>query len=129
MAKKGKKKSEPVGDSGAHSPRFRNRKAFHEYHIAERVEAGLVLTGTEVKSLRDGKCTLEDAYARIENLKKNIDTDLPTEQLGDLLFAISHGLTALHMANEPHLPLGQGRFGALIPAALDVLEKAWSTKL
>jgi SsrA-binding protein len=66
MAKKSTK-PEPRGDSGAHSPRFRNRKAFHEYHIEERVEAGLVLVGTEVKSLRDGKCTLEDAYARITN--------------------------------------------------------------
>ncbi|TFG51646.1 MAG: SsrA-binding protein SmpB, partial [Gemmatimonadales bacterium] len=44
---------------------FRNRKAFHEYHFEERVEAGLVLTGTEVKSLRDGKCTLDEAYARL----------------------------------------------------------------
>jgi len=40
-----------------------NRRAFHEYHILERIEAGLVLTGTEVKSLRAGKVTLRDAYA------------------------------------------------------------------
>ena len=37
-----------------------------------------------------------------------------------------HGLTALHMANEPHLPLGQGRFGVLIPAAVALFDKAWS---
>lgn len=42
-----------------------NKKAFHDYHILEKVEAGLVLTGTEVKSLRDGKCNLKDSYARI----------------------------------------------------------------
>jgi len=59
------RKPEPAGDSGAHSPRFRNRKAYHEYHIEEKVEAGLVLVGTEVKSLREGKCNMEDAYARI----------------------------------------------------------------
>lgn len=41
-----------------------NRRAFHEYHIDERVEAGLVLTGSEVKSLRDGRAQLKDAYAR-----------------------------------------------------------------
>jgi len=40
-----------------------NRKAFHNYTIEERVEAGLVLQGTEVKSLRDGRASLSDAYA------------------------------------------------------------------
>ncbi len=43
----------------------RNRKAWHNYHILETIEAGLVLVGTEVKSLRQGKCNLLDAYARI----------------------------------------------------------------
>jgi SsrA-binding protein len=41
-----------------------NRRAFHEYHIDERVEAGLALVGSEVKSLRDGRVNLKDAYAR-----------------------------------------------------------------
>jgi SsrA-binding protein len=40
-----------------------NRRATHDYHIEERVEAGLVLTGTEVKSLRDGRAQLVDSYA------------------------------------------------------------------
>lgn len=44
----------------------RNRRAAHDYEILDRLECGLVLTGTEVKSLRDGKAMLEDAYARIE---------------------------------------------------------------
>ena len=44
-----------------------NRKARHEYHIMETYEAGLVLTGTEVKSLRSGKSNLQDSYARVEN--------------------------------------------------------------
>lgn len=44
-----------------------NRKARHEYHILETFEAGLVLTGTEVKSLRAGKANLQDSYARVEN--------------------------------------------------------------
>lgn len=39
-----------------------NRKAFHDYAIEETAEAGLVLTGTEVKSLRDGKANLKDSY-------------------------------------------------------------------
>ncbi|OPX23964.1 MAG: SsrA-binding protein [Candidatus Latescibacteria bacterium 4484_107] len=44
-----------------------NRKARHEYHILSRVEAGLVLQGTEVKSLRRGQVNLKDSFARIEN--------------------------------------------------------------
>ena len=44
----------------------RNRRALHDYFILERVEAGLVLQGSEVKSLRDGRANLADAYAVIE---------------------------------------------------------------
>jgi SsrA-binding protein len=44
-----------------------NRKARHDYHLLEKVEAGLVLTGTEVKSLREGRATLQQAYADIRD--------------------------------------------------------------
>jgi SsrA-binding protein len=44
-----------------------NRRARHEYFIDETVEAGLVLTGTEIKSIRAGKVNLQDAHARVEN--------------------------------------------------------------
>jgi SsrA-binding protein len=44
----------------------RNRRARHDYDLVEKVEAGLVLTGTEVKSLRNGKANLEDAYAEVD---------------------------------------------------------------
>ena len=40
-----------------------NRKAFHDYAIEDKLEAGIVLKGTEVKSMRDGRVTLRDAYA------------------------------------------------------------------
>jgi SsrA-binding protein len=43
-----------------------NRRARHDYFIEERFEAGLVLTGSEVKSLRAGRANLKDSYARIE---------------------------------------------------------------
>jgi SsrA-binding protein len=43
-----------------------NRKAYHEYTIEEHIEAGIVLTGTEIKSIRAGKVSLQEAYARIE---------------------------------------------------------------
>jgi SsrA-binding protein len=43
-----------------------NRKAFHDYFVEETLEAGLVLTGTEIKSIRQGRMNLRDAYARID---------------------------------------------------------------
>ncbi len=65
MARKAKK-PEAGGEPGRpHAPRTRNRRAFRDFEILQRVEAGLVLTGTEVKSLRAGKCQLEDSFARI----------------------------------------------------------------
>src|SRR6266511_312261 len=44
-----------------------NRKARHDYHLLERYEAGVVLTGTEVKSLRDGGASLQQAYADVRD--------------------------------------------------------------
>jgi len=43
-----------------------NRKAYHNYHIGDSVEAGIALTGTEIKSVREGKVSLGDAYVRPE---------------------------------------------------------------
>ena len=45
----------------------RNRKAYHNYFVDDEFEAGMVLVGTEVKSLRDGKVHLKDSYARFED--------------------------------------------------------------
>jgi SsrA-binding protein len=44
-----------------------NRKALHDYHIIETFEAGVVLLGTEVKSIREGSVNLRDSYARLDN--------------------------------------------------------------
>ena len=44
-----------------------NKKAFHDYFILETYQAGLALKGTEVKSLRAGRCNLKDSYIKIEN--------------------------------------------------------------
>ena len=44
-----------------------NREAGFNYFILESIECGIVLTGTEIKSIRDGKCNLKDSYARIRN--------------------------------------------------------------
>ncbi|GAB4577804.1 MAG: hypothetical protein Fur0022_05360 [Anaerolineales bacterium] len=71
---------------------------------------------------------LQKSYARVAQLKQQLDTPLTAEQLTDMVIAVAHGLTALHLANEPHLPLGQGRFGALIPTLVAVLEKSMPVK-
>ena len=44
-----------------------NRKAYHDYHILERLEVGIVLKGSEIKSIRAGRINLGDAYAKPEN--------------------------------------------------------------
>jgi SsrA-binding protein len=60
MAKKGKRKAAP-GDIAS------NRQAAHRYTFLDKLEAGLVLTGTEVKSLREGKAMLKDGYASVRD--------------------------------------------------------------
>jgi SsrA-binding protein len=44
-----------------------NRKAFHDYHVLETWEVGLVLLGTEIKAIREGRVNLRDSFARLEN--------------------------------------------------------------
>ncbi len=44
-----------------------NRKAYHDYHVGETYEAGIALTGTEIKSVRQGMVSLRDSFARVEN--------------------------------------------------------------
>jgi len=48
-------------------PLVQNRKASHDYYIEETYEAGIVLTGTEIKSIRQGKANINDAFATIRN--------------------------------------------------------------
>ena len=43
-----------------------NKRAFHEYFILESIEAGIVLTGTEIKSVREGKVSISEAYVRVD---------------------------------------------------------------
>ena len=47
-----------------------NKKAYHDYFILEKYEAGIVLHGTEVKSLRMGKCSIKEAFIRVDVYKR-----------------------------------------------------------
>lgn len=60
-------KTKAPSDRGGGKVVTTNRKAYHDYHIEEEIEAGIALTGTEIKSIRAGRVNLRDAYARIEN--------------------------------------------------------------
>lgn len=48
------------------SPRIVNRRALHDYHITEKLETGIVLTGSEVKSIRNAQVSLAEGYARVD---------------------------------------------------------------
>jgi AcrR family transcriptional regulator len=71
---------------------------------------------------------LDASRQRVKQFKQELNTNLSTNQIADLVIAIAHGLTAMHLANEPHLPLGKGRFGSLIPAAMSMLEASLLVK-
>lgn len=69
---------------------------------------------------------LERSYQRMQAFASVMQPGLTVQQKVDLIITMVHGITAQHMANEPDVPAGQGRFGALIPAALALLENAWT---
>jgi SsrA-binding protein len=70
-----------------------NRRAFHDYHIVESLEAGIVLTGTEIKSIRDGKATISEAYARVDNGELWL--------IGSHIAPYTHGNRANHEPDRP----------------------------
>ena len=64
----------------------RNRRAFHEYEVFDTLECGIVLTGTEVKSLREHAASLEEAYAKIDAGEVwLIGSDIPEYTMGNRL--------------------------------------------
>src|SRR6266480_1975240 len=64
----------------------RNKRAFHEYEIFDTLECGIVLTGTEVKSLREHAASLEEAYAKIDAGELwLIGSDIPEYAMGNRL--------------------------------------------
>lgn len=64
----------------------RNRRAFHDYEIMDKMECGIVLCGTEVKSLREGQSSLEDAYARLDEGELwLINCEIPEYAMGNQL--------------------------------------------
>ena len=80
-------------------------------------------------SLATYRATVEEITRRMQAGELQPAAGLTPQQVVDLAIGMVQGLTSQHMANEPHLPVGQGRYGSLIPAAVAIFEKAWSPKL
>jgi SsrA-binding protein len=70
-----------------------NRRAYHEYFIDDTIEAGIVLQGTEIKSIRDGKISISEAYARIQNGELWL--------LGATIQPYVHGSYTNHVTDRP----------------------------
>jgi len=67
------------------------------------------------------------AQAEFEEIFRSgeLETNLPVEEARDLCFALQHGLTELHLANNPDLPVGEGRYGKLTEQSVQLLLDAW----
>lgn len=83
------------------------------------------------------EASMQESLARLAQFEQEvvatiaagqITTQVSVSQARDLIIAMSHGLTSQHMANEPHLPVGSGRYGGLIAAAVALFEAAWGTE-
>jgi SsrA-binding protein len=99
MAKKGKgtTKEAPAADRVV----TQNRRAFHEYFIEEQLETGIVLTGTEIKSVREGKITISEAYVRVD--------DGELWLIGSHITPYSHGSYTNHDPDRPRKLLAHRR--------------------
>lgn len=74
--------------------------------------------------LAESQAVTEDFIAQV-----GLPPGLSVVEVRDLLIAAMHGIAAQHLANEPQLPPGTGRFGSLIPALITTLRRAWSSDL
>ncbi|HSG73039.1 MAG TPA: SsrA-binding protein SmpB [Planctomycetaceae bacterium] len=81
-----KKKKEPEKQGLERISVCRNRKAHHNYEILDTIECGLVLFGSEVKTLRSGKASLDEAYGRVSNGEVwLLDADIPEYPQANLM--------------------------------------------
>ena len=79
----------------------RNRRAYHDYTITDTLETGIVLTGSEIKSIRDGKVTISEAYVRV------LDGELWL--IGAHITPYSHGSYTNHDPDRPRKLLAHKR--------------------
>ncbi len=92
--------------------------------VQERPVPGFVPSEESMEQSRR-LLTMTDAIVEKGIERGSVALGITVAQARDLFLAMMHGLTALHMANEPDLPVGSGRFGSLLPAALTLFRAAW----
>ena len=92
--------------------------------VQERPVPGFIPSEESMQESR-GLLTMGDAIVEKGIEQGSLALGITVSEARDLFLAMMHGLTALHMANEPGLPVGTGRFGNLIPAALILFRAAW----
>lgn len=82
-------------------------------------------------SMAEARESLDEAttYFQTSLRMVGIKPALPLEAMRDYFIAVMHGITALHLANNPDQPVGAGRFGSLIPLVIDVLKRAWGQNI
>ncbi|HZS93754.1 MAG TPA: TetR/AcrR family transcriptional regulator [Chloroflexota bacterium] len=92
--------------------------------VFERPVPGFV---PSAESMEISRAILERGRQMVGNFiaAGRIRTDLTPEQATDFIDAVMHGLTAAHLANQPELPAGSGRFGGLIPVAVQFFRAGW----
>ena len=78
------------------------------------------------ESLQISFGNLERTYAYVKTWLPVLNTSLNERQLTDLLIAINHGITALHLANQPNVPLEESRFASLTPTVVELIAQAWT---
>jgi AcrR family transcriptional regulator len=92
----------------------------------ERPVPGFVPSAASMEATLAGVAQFEGEMADMIATGE-ISPGLSARQARDLTIAMMHGLTSQHMANEPHMPVGSGRYGGLIEAAVALFDAAWGT--
>lgn len=69
---------------------------------------------------------LERLYAHVKTWLPMLNTSMDERQLTDLLIAINHGITALHLANQADVPIEESRFASLTPSVVTLIAQAWA---
>jgi AcrR family transcriptional regulator len=98
------------------------------YQLAfERPVPGFVPSAESLEEAFRAPAALEQMLADAVTTGRVV-LDVPVAQARDLIIGMIHGLTAGHMANEPDLPIGSGRFGSQIPAAVALFRAKWDPR-
>lgn len=114
--------------------RTQNYLAAHLEWAIENPDLFKLLFERHVPGFEPSEQSMAEMYSALEEATQELDESLraahldlgiPVEQARDILIAVQHGITALHLANSPQLPIGQGRFSILIPLVINMLRTAW----